>query len=203
MHEMIDRVGQQLGNYQLVRLLGHGGQAEVYLGEHRYLKSQAAIKVLHTRLAKEGLEGFLAEARSLVQLVHPFIVRVLDFGVENETPFLVMDYAPHGTLRDHHPRGTRLSLPNIVSYVTQTAAALQHAHDAHVVHRDIKPENMLLGRNHEVLLSDFGLAVLIESSGTQNTQEMAGTAPYMAPEQFQGKPQKASDQYALGVVVYE
>jgi serine/threonine protein kinase len=89
---MVDRVGQQLGNYRLVRLLGQGGFADVYLGKHVYLETQAAIKVLQTQLAREDMEQFRLEARTIARLEHPHIVRVLDFGVEERTPFLVMSY---------------------------------------------------------------------------------------------------------------
>ncbi len=130
-------------------------------------------------------------------------MRVLDFGVENDVPFLVMNYAPNGTLRQLHPSGTRLSPATIASYVEQVAEALQYAHEEKLIHRDVKPENMLLGRGNEVLLSDFGIAVIAESTHYQTSQEVGGTAPYMAPEQIRGKPCPASDQYALGVVVYE
>jgi serine/threonine protein kinase len=162
---MADRVGQQLGNYRLSRLLGKGGFAEVYRGEHIYLKTPAAIKVLQTKVAnEEDLQAFLKEAQTIAQLVHPHIVRVLDFGVDGETPFLVMDYAPGGTLRKRHPKGTILPLTTIITYVKQVADALQYAHDQHMIHRDIKPENMLLGQRDEVLLSDFGIAVVTQSS---------------------------------------
>jgi serine/threonine protein kinase len=200
---MADRVGQQLGNYRLMRLLGQGGFAEVYLGEQVYLNSQAAIKILYTHLAQEDAARFLSEARTLVHLVHPHIVRLLDFGVEGTTPFLVMDYAPGGTLRQRHPRGERLLLATIVDYVNQVADALQYAHDEKLIHRDIKPENMLLGRRHEILLSDFGIAVVAQSSRYDRTQDTTGTIAYMAPEQIQAHPRPASDQYALGIVVYE
>lgn len=203
MASMADRVGQQLGNYRLVRLLGRGGFAEVYLGEHIYLKSQAAIKVLHTQLANEDMETFLSEARTLAILVHPHIVRVLDFGLEGNTPFIVMDYAPNGTLRQRYPKGTQLPLPIIVDYVKQVADALQYAHNLKVIHRDVKPENMLIGRNNEILLSDFGIAIVAQSSRYSINSEMAGTIAYMAPEQIQSHPRPASDQYALGIVVYE
>jgi serine/threonine protein kinase len=114
-----------------------------------------------------------------------------------------MDYASHGTLRQRHPKGSALSLPTIVSYIRQVADALQYAHDEKVIHRDVKPENMLIGRRDEILLSDFGIALVAQSSRYQSTQEMVGTMAYMAPEQIQGKPRPASDQYALGIVVYE
>ncbi len=201
---MTDRAGQQLGNYRLLRLLGKGGFAEVYLGEHIYLKTPAAIKLLQTKVAnQEDLDGFLKEAQTIARLVHPQIVRVLDFGVDSETPFLVMDYAPNGTLRQRHPRGTQLPLTTIVPYVKQVADALQHAHDEKLIHRDIKPENMLLGRRNEVLLSDFGIALIAQSSRYQSTQDVIGTVAYMSPEQIQGKPRPASDQYSLAIVVYE
>src|SRR5438552_1054869 len=200
---MADRVGQQLGNYRLTRLLGCGGFAEVYLGEHRRLKTPAAIKVLHTQLADNNVEGFLKEAQFIANLEHPHIVRILDFDVEDSTPFLVMSYAPNGTLRHLHPKDTLLPLPTVVSYVKQVADALQYAHDEKLIHRDIKPENMLVGRRHEILLSDFGIALVAQSSRYQSTQEMVGTMAYMPPEQIQGKPRPASDQYALGIVAYE
>jgi serine/threonine protein kinase len=197
------RAGQRLGSYQLIRLLGEGGFAEVYLGEHIHLGSLAAVKVLHSQLTHEDIDTFRSEARTLVRLIHPHIIRVLDFGIEGKTPFLVMDYALHGTLRQLHPKGRSLSFPTIVSYVKQAAEALQFAHDAKIIHRDIKPENMLLGRHNELLLSDFGIALVAQSSRYQSTKDMAGTMAYMAPEQIQAHPQPASDQYSLGIVVYE
>src|SRR5436190_16734740 len=118
---MANRVGQQLGNYQLIHLLGEGGFAEVYLGEHIHLGTQAAIKVLHTQLTSDDVDKFRTEARTITRLIHPHIVRVLEFGVEGKTPFLVMDYAPHGTLRKLHPKGTQLPLEIIVTYVKQVA----------------------------------------------------------------------------------
>src|SRR6266705_2902689 len=201
---MADRTGQQLGNYRVIRPIGHGGFAEVYLGEHIYLKTQVAIKVLQTKVGNdEDLESFLKEAQTIAHLVHPQIVRVMDFGVDDETPFLVMDYAPNGTLRQRYPKGTVLPLITIVSYVKQAAAGLQYAHDQKLVHRDIKPENILLGRRNEVLLSDFGIALAAQSSRYQSTQDVVGTVAYMSPEQIQGKPRTASDQYALAIVAYE
>ncbi len=200
---MTDHIAQQFGNYRLVRHLGRGAFSDVYLGIHVHLKTPAAIKLLHTELTSSDVEKFRNEARTIARLEHPHIVRVLDFGIEDHTPFFVMVYAPNGTLRQRHPKGSILSLATIVSYVTQIAGALQFAHNQKFIHRDIKPENMLLGRHNEVLLSDFGFVQIAQSSISQSTKEMAGTVPYMAPEQFHGKPRFASDQYALGIVVYE
>src|SRR5256884_1624071 len=196
-----DRLGQQFGNYRLVSLLGQGGYAEVYLGQHVRFKQQAAIKIVHVHLSGQEVEHFQQEAETIATLAHPSIVRVFDFDVQEGIPFLVMDYAPNGSLRQRYPKGKLVPLPQIVSYVKQVAAALQYAHERKFIHRDVKPENMLLGRQQEVLLSDFGLAALAHSSGSLSTKEAAGTLPYMAPEQIEGHPRAASDQYALAVTV--
>ena len=201
---MSDRVGEQVGHYRLLSLLGAGGFAEVYLGAHIHLGTQAAIKLLHAQLASErDIELFRAEARTVAALTHPHIVRVLDFGTEGGAPYLVMDYAPNGNLRQRFPQGVPQAPLSIVPYVRQVAEALSYAHQQRLIHRDIKPENMLLGRRNEVLLSDFGLAVTAQNSGQQSTQAVIGTVAYMAPEQLQGKPRPASDLYSLGIVVYE
>src|SRR5215467_6238712 len=139
---MIDRVGQQLGNYRVVHRLGRGGFGEVYLGEHLYLHSFAALKILHTRLTDEQQQAFMQEARILSRFQHLHIVRLLDFAVQDGTPYLVMEYAPYGSLHDRHPKGTPLPPDLITSYVQQVASALQYAHDQGFIHRDVKPENM-------------------------------------------------------------
>ncbi|MBV9231171.1 MAG: PQQ-binding-like beta-propeller repeat protein [Chloroflexi bacterium] len=197
------RFGEQFGNYRLVRLLGEGGFAQVYLAEHVFLKKLAAVKVLHSQVTEDALATFLDEAQTITRLEHPHIVHVIDFGVANKIPYLVMNYAPNGTLRQRHCEGSRLPLSMIVNYLKQIAPALHYAHTHKVIHRDIKPENMLIGLNDEILLSDFGIAVVFESTSFQSTLNQAGTLAYMAPEQYQGKPRPDSDQYALGVVVYE
>ena len=202
---MADRLGQQLGNYRLVSLLGQGGYAEVYLGQHVRLNQQAAIKVLHAHLTEQEAEHFQQEAQTIATLVHPGIVRVFDYDVQDGVPFLVIDYAPNGTLRHRYPKGSLVPLPVIISSVKQVADALQYAHEQKFIHRDVKPENMLLGRRQEVLLSDFGIATIAHSTSSLNVgaEGTSGTLAYMAPEQIEGHPRPASDQYALGVVVYE
>ncbi|TMD66507.1 MAG: serine/threonine protein kinase, partial [Chloroflexi bacterium] len=201
---MLERVGQQLGNYHISRLLGTGVFADVYLGEHLYLNTPAVMKVVRAPLDAHAQDSFLTEARHLSRLIHPHIIRVLEFGMQGQVPYLVMDYAPGGNLRQQHPAGTVVSLATVVSYITAVASALQYAHDHHLLHRDLKPENLLLGAKHEVLLSGFGLALLASSTDDAlRVRERFGTLAYMAPEQIQGELGPASDQYTLAVMVYE
>src|SRR5947209_17892491 len=196
--------GEQLGNYRLIHLLGRGGYAEVYLAEDLDQQTKVAIKVFNRRHTEaDNVQELLNEVR-ISRLRHPHIVQVRDFGVNtNGLYFLVMNYAPNGNLRQRHPRGTRVPLETIVTYVRQIAAALQYAHNEKMIHRDIKPENMLLGYNDEILLGDFGIAVVAHSTDSQVIETPIGTISYIAPEQIRGKPVPASDQYSLGIVVYE
>jgi serine/threonine protein kinase len=191
------------GRYLLYERLGSGGFADVYRAEHRHLKTIHAVKVLTRQLSAAEIAQFRAEAQTIAALAHPHILRVSDFDLDNGIPFLVMDYAPGGTLRQQYPSGSRVPLASVVEYVKQVAEALQHAHDQRRIHRDIKPQNLLLGRQGEVLLSDFGIAVIAQSTSQRRTLGYSGTAAYSAPEQILGKPRPASDQYALGVVIYE
>ncbi len=204
MAEPTDRVGQRFGDYWLRRRLGGGAFGDVHLGEHVHDRSLAAVKAMQMRLTRSAeLRAFINEVRTF-RLQHPHIVRVLDVGIaSDETPFLVMEYASNGTLRDRHPKGSRLPLTMVLAYVTPLASALQYAHDRQVIHRDVKPENMLLGPDGQVWLSDFGIATVAHSTHSLTTESMGGTLPYMAPEQIQGRPRPQSDQYALAIVVYE
>lgn len=196
-------IGRQFGTYRIARLLGKGGFAKVYLGEHVHLERQAAIKLLNTQLASpEDIEQFRNEARTIAGLAHPHIVRILDFDVADDIPFLVLDYAPNGSLRSLYPKGTVLELGTILLYVKQVAEALQYAHSKKLVHRDIKPENMLLNQSNDVLLTDFGIAVVAPTSTYVDTK-VVGTIAYMAPEQVQGEQRTTSDLYSLGIVLYE
>src|SRR5260370_17580430 len=200
---MQERVGQQLGNYRLLRPLGYGGFADVYLGEHIYLKTPVAVKVLREKMEAQDVEKFLKEAQTVAALKHLHILRVLDFGMENSTPFLVMEYAPGGTLRKKHPRGSMVPLLTVISYVKQIALALQYVHGKNIVYRDVKPENMLVEADGKIVLGDFGIATPAHKTQSLSTREALGTVHYMSCEQIEGKLQLASEQYALGVVVYE
>src|SRR6266700_3946828 len=212
-----DRVGQQLGNYSLVRLLGEGGFAKVYLGEHLHLQSEAAVKVLNENVLRtEDQNGFRTEARTIARLKHPHIVKVMDYGIETNllgggtgVPYLVMAYAPDGTLRNRYPHSTIVPLNEIALYVDQIADALQYAHNQFIIHCDVKPENMLIevSGSNDILLSDFGIAVTGHTSRDpaviKNTA-LRGTLAYFAPERLEfGTTSAACDQYALGIVVYE
>lgn len=197
-------LGLNMGSYRLIRLLGSGGGATIYLGEHRLMpQTYAAIKIPKNHFSHQEILQFCNEASTLFSMVHPHIIRVLDFGVEGDVPFLVMDYAPNGTLRQRHPKGQRVPLERILPYVQPIASALQYAHDQRFIHRDIKPENLLVGRSGEILLTDFGIAIKAHRPISQSLQHPSGTPIYMAPEQWEGKACPASDQYALGIVVYE
>src|SRR5579872_3877037 len=150
---MVNYVGQQVGNYHIQQLLGKGGFAEVYLATHIHMKKrQAAIKILHVSLDSGNLEQFCREAEIVGNLRHRHIINVLDFHIENQTPYLIMDYLPGGSLRTKYPQGTRLSLEQVVAYTKQIANALQYAHKQHVIHQDIKPANILLNEENEAIL---------------------------------------------------
>ena len=192
---MIDYSGQQIGSYRLLQRLGFGGFASVYLGQHvRIATKQAAIKLLH--IFDVDSKKFQQEAETTAALDHPHIIRLIDFDFHDQMPFLVIDYAPGGSLRSRHPGGTRVPLAKVVQYVQEIAKALEYAHSKNVIHRDIKPDNILIGAHGELRLSDFGIAVLSQTGRTTLAASYGtgGTAYYMDPEQSSGKPEKASDQ---------
>jgi|GEM_PF-2041513 len=132
---MTDRVGQRFGDYRLTRFIGRGGFGDVYQGQHVANNTQAAIKLMETKLDAEDLKLFIQETSTIFRMKHPRIVQMLDFGISSDgIPFLAMAYAPNGTLRQRHPRGARLPLATVVSYVTPIADALQFVHDQKRVH---------------------------------------------------------------------
>jgi serine/threonine protein kinase len=202
---MQDLSGRRIDTYSLISLLGQGAFGEVYLGKHIQNQSLVAVKILYTRSSEKQLRDFVNEARTF-RLHHPNIISVLDFGMERASNlfFIVMDYASNGTLRQRHRQGSTVPLEIIVQYVRQITSALQYAHNENLVHRDLKPENLLIDKNGEILVSDFGIAMSVPLDPAHaSATDIAGTSQYMAPEQIKGAPYAASDQYTLGVIVYE
>ncbi|HEX7733626.1 MAG TPA: protein kinase [Ktedonobacteraceae bacterium] len=206
---MPGRIGEIFGSYELIQFLGRGGFAEVYLGKHTQLPQQmAAIKILDKQLVLNKSQQFQREASIVATLHHPNIVQMYDYNLySNPTltatlvPYIVMEYAPNKSLRVKHPRGLALPIKTMLNYIRQMADALQYAHEQDVMHLDVKPENILINVQGRLLLSDFGLATLLTEQ--EKTGDVQGTLSYMSPEQLDGKPGFASDQYALAVMAYE
>lgn len=216
------REGQQLSHYRLVQLLKRGGMGEVYLAVDIMLHRQVAIKVIHTdfmysaesEAAKEASRLFLREAQAIAQLDQINILPLYDSGEErlNQATlmYMVMPYRQTGSLSDwlevHLGQGT-LPLAAVERIVTQAALALQHAHDRQIIHQDVKPSNFLIQGDAEhpsqlnLQLMDFGVASYMFK--TSESQSVRGTPAYMAPEQWEGQPVPATDQYALAVMTYE
>ena len=200
----LHQIGLRIGNYRLQHTLKRGTNSTIYLGEHIHLRTRSVVKVLNHWVAdKQHVDDFCTEARLHSSLHHPHIVRVRDFGLQDDVPFLVMDYAFQGSLNDHFPINVTLSLDLLLPFVKQITQALQYIHDQGLIHRDIKPQNLLLTIDKNVLLSDFGIAVMVQPWERTRSTSSFGTALYAAPEQIEGKPLVASDQYALAILIYE
>ena len=204
-----------LGRYQLLRRVGRGGMGEVWLAEDPRLHRQVAIKTLpsHNRGDNEFLQRFEREARAAAALNHPHILPVHDYGEQllpdgQGVTYIVMPYIQGGTLADRMKGITAekklLPAQEAISYLRQAAEAIDYAHSMGVVHRDIKPGNMLLRSENWLLLADFGIARMLSNQESLTQAGMGiGTPEYMAPEQAQGKPEPASDNYSLAVIAYQ
>jgi len=202
---MDDLIGKSLGQYRIVEQLGRGGMAVVYKAYQASLDRYVAIKVLPFFQAQDptAMERFYREARAIARLEHPNILTVFDFGQVDGTLYIVMQYVEGGTLKER--LGAPLDLDVAAKIVRQVGEALEYAHGLGVVHRDIKPSNVLLAKGDRVLLSDFGLAKMMESTSALTKAGVGmGTPQYMSPEQGRGEPVDGrSDIYSLGVVLYE
>jgi len=217
--------GQKLGEYRILKRLGEGGMGQVYLAEKEPVGQQVAIKVLRPPRSSSTTEGeseppmvsnaserFVREGLTVAKLRHPNILQVDDLGTEGDLLYLVMPYVPGGSLFDamRGSKRPRLTLPlsaaEAAPLIFQAASALQYAHDLNIIHRDVKPENFLIRSDGEkgvqLLLADFGL-VKEYHPGSGTSTMAVGTADYVAPEQIEGRPVPASDQYALAVMTYE
>lgn len=216
---MAVEVGQLFGNYRMVRLLGEGGFGEVYLVENPLIHRRAAVKVLHTELAKnaELVRRFLNEARAASAIQHPNIIDVLDAGATPDgAPYILMEFLAGESLQTRLADRGRLPLPQVLEVATQGGSALTAAHAANIVHRDLKPENLFLvpdsrapgGERVKVL--DFGIAKITHGSssgGTVKTRTgiIMGSPAYMSPEQCRDSADVdlRSDVYSFATIVYE
>jgi serine/threonine-protein kinase len=208
-------IGQQLGAFEVLEKIGRGGMAEVYKGWQSGLDRYVAIKIMGRHLGQDGdqdsdlTERFRREARTIAQLRHPNIVQVHDFGAYEGGHYLVMEYVEGSDLRAEMDRrlqaGRPFSPEEILTLLEQVASALDYAHSQGIIHRDVKPGNILLGKDDQVILSDFGLVMLRDRISQATSGHTFGTPEYIAPEQAMdsraANPQ--SDIYSLGGIVYE
>jgi len=204
-----DLTGRELGNFRLLRRLGRGAMAEVYLAEQASLQRLVAVKVLQGRFSQDprAVARFQQEARAAAALVHPNIVQIYEVGCVEGIHFIAQEYVQGENLRQWLARHGSPDALTALSIMKQVASALAKAAEHGVVHRDIKPENILMSRAGEVKVADFGLArILSQPEGVHLTQTgmTLGTPLYMSPEQLEGKPlDSRSDIYSLGVTCYQ
>jgi len=202
-------VGHSIGRYHILEPLGEGGMASVYKAYDTRLERDVAVKVIRTdQFPPAALEGILKrferEAKSLAKLSHFHIIKVIDFGEHDGAPYLIMEYMPGGTLKQK--LGKPMFWQDALRLILPVARALEYAHSEGIVHRDIKPSNILITRSGEPMLTDFGIAKILESNqatALTGTGMGVGTPEYMAPEQWTGKAGPQADIYGLGVVFYE
>jgi serine/threonine protein kinase/parvulin-like peptidyl-prolyl isomerase len=208
---MTNLIGQSLGRYHILEQLGEGGMATVYKAFDTRLESDVAVKVIRTdtlapNVLSRALKRFEREAKALARLTHANIVKVSDYGEYEGHPFLVMPYLPGGNLKERLKKGP-LPWLEAVKLLEPVARALEYAHSMGVIHRDVKPSNILITKSGDPMLTDFGVAKVVEEEVTVDltgTAMAVGTPEYMAPEQATSKSvDHRADIYALGVVLYE
>lgn len=204
---MSDVFGKKLGNYVLLEQLGEGGMAKVYNAFDSRAERSVAIKVIlpSRRSSQIFLQQFETEAKALANLTHTNIVKVLNYGIEDGQPYLVMDYIPGGTLKD--TMNKPIPWQTAAAILSPIARALDYVHHQQIVHRDVKPSNILLYEDFRPMLSDFGIVKLLESKEDMTTPAIGvgvGTPEYMSPEQGMGKEvDYRADIYSLGLIFYE
>ncbi len=203
-----DLTGLQLGDFRLLRRLGRGAMADVYLADQIRLKRRVAVKILKRELADDPayLHRFELEAQAAASLVHANIVQIYEVGHIDDWRYIAQEYVQGQNLRDWLQRNSPVDLIRALSIMSQVAAALHKAGEVGVVHRDIKPENIMITPSGEVKVADFGLARLTHESNDNNLTQIGvtlGTPLYMSPEQVEGKSlDPRSDQYSFGVTCY-
>jgi serine/threonine protein kinase len=203
---MEDLTGKHFGSYQIVAPLGEGGMAAVYKAYQPTMERFVAVKVLprHMSISGEFTLRFQREARLVAQLQHPHILPVFDYGESDGYPYIVMPFIVGGTLADIL-RKQRVSLAEARRIISQVGDALSYAHGRGMIHRDIKPSNILIDERGNCLLTDFGLARMVEADDRFTTSgRIMGTPAYMSPEQGMGsETDSRSDVYSLGIILYE
>jgi len=194
--------------FELRKELGRGAAGEVHLAYDTYLEREVALKLTRTGYLDNPQESirnrkmWLNETRLAGKLKHPFIVEIYEACSTDELDYLVMEYVPGGTLKQHTSFDNLLPISRLVDILYKVCNALDYSHKMGILHRDIKPSNVLLGDDNAVKVSDFGAAFLLNSDTTQ--VDMVGTLPFMPPEQFmQARPSMQSDVYAVGVMAYQ
>src|ERR687894_2515631 len=200
-------IGTLIGErYRLEEKIGAGGMSTVYRAFDPTLERWVAIKLMHSNISSDPdqLERFRREARAVARLSHPHVVTVIDFGEDDGTPYIVLEYVEGETLKDRIRRMGGLPVDEAIAYAIEIGRALSAAHAARLVHRDVKPQNALVNSDGRAKVTDFGIARSLEAQGLTMTGRVLGTTDYVSPEQAMGEqvgPQ--SDVYSLGVCLYE
>lgn len=192
--------------YEIIRRLGSGGMADVYLARDTQLGRQVAIKMLYKRYARdeEFVARFRREAQSAAALNHPHIVSIYDRGEAEDSYYIAMEYLEGRSLKDVINEEGPLQPAVAIDYAEQMLRALQFAHENNVIHRDIKPHNIVINDRGQLKVTDFGIARAGSSPSVTETGSIIGTAQYLSPEQAKGKAvEQSSDLYSLGIVLYE
>ena len=199
--------GQRINNrYEIIKLIGEGGMANVYLAKDIILNRDVAVKILRGDLADDEkfVRRFQREALSASSLCHPNIVEMYDVGEDNGYFYIVMEYIEGVTLKQLVKRRKYLNLNEVLDIMLQLTDALAHAHESYIIHRDIKPQNILILYNGLVKITDFGIAMAMNNSQMTQTNSVMGSVHYLPPEQASGKGSTIkSDIYSLGIMMYE
>lgn len=201
------KAGSIIGNrYEIVELLGAGGMAYVYKAKCHKLNRYVAIKILKPEFSKDSvfLQKFQVEAQAAASLSHPNIVNIYDVGEDGDIFYIVMEYIDGITLKEYIKQEGHLSYQEAVEIAIYIALGIQAAHAQHIIHRDIKPQNILVGRNGDVKVTDFGIAKAASANTITITEATVGSVHYISPEQARGGySDERSDFYSLGVTLYE